>query len=471
MTQLEIQQYLKNKYKLNADKIRFPFVEVDFESTFSGIYACMCIADTNNKFYIGSSNDALGRKKDHLSDLKNGEHVNRYLQRAYNKYGEKNFIWFCIEKDIPEKYLLRLEQFYLDAFRAYECKIGYNIARIAGRPTPTSKNFSFFRKGQRVDVFNLSDFCRKNNFCITIMLTLYNGVRNKPYQSYVSNKSEKIKKKQLSYREKFHLLIDDKYIISKVKSFKPICRKMGVCHELLKYNSKNGKFCKGLFLIKDAHTLSEQEIREKLKYVRNRIDENNCLDKYHILINQNCEILKVKNLTEFCEKNSIHPNTLDFNANNGIFYKGYFLIKNAHLLKQVEINNTVDNVKAKLNNSDNFNSINNSGQRYHYLIGKNREMLKIDNLDLFCRGRNIDPVTLDYNSNKNRFHKEFFLIKNCNKFDEANLQAIIQGKLDILFPQRHLEDKLKEVTNEETRGVITSVKQSIKGEKAAGMFI
>ena len=435
MTQLEIQQYLKNKYKLNADKIRFPFVEVDFQSTFSGIYACMCIADTKNKFYIGSSNDALGRKKDHLSDLKRGKHANCYFQRAYNKYGENNFIWFCIEKDIPEKLLLRLEQFYLDAFRAYEPKIGYNISKIAGKPASVAKNFSFFRKGQKIDIFNLSDFCHKNNFCLTSMLSLYNGSRNKPYQSYVSNKSEKIKRKQLSYREKFHLLIDDKYIISKVKSFKPICRKLGICHELLKYNSENGKFSQGLFLIKNAQNLSEEQIREKLKYIKNKIDENGCIDKYHILINQNCEILKIRNLAEFCKKNSIHPNTFDFNVSHGRFYKGYFLIKHAHLLKQEQIDDVINDIKIRLNSSDNFNSINNSGERYHYLIRENGEMFKVHNLDRFCRDKNIDPVTLDYNSNKNRFHKSFFLIKNCNKFDISSLQALIQAKLEILFPQ------------------------------------
>ena len=45
----------------------------------------------NNKIYVGSSKNLYNREKEHFSDLRKGKHHNIYLQRAYDKYGEKYY--------------------------------------------------------------------------------------------------------------------------------------------------------------------------------------------------------------------------------------------------------------------------------------------------------------------------------------------------------------------------------------------
>ena len=52
-----------------------------------GIYKIYC--DSNNRTYIGSSNNIERRFKEHLGDLRNNRHSNQYLQNSYNKYGEE----------------------------------------------------------------------------------------------------------------------------------------------------------------------------------------------------------------------------------------------------------------------------------------------------------------------------------------------------------------------------------------------
>lgn len=53
----------------------------------------------NGKFYIGSTiRPKYIRKYEHFSALRSNLHYNKYLQNAWNKYGESNFIFELIEK-------------------------------------------------------------------------------------------------------------------------------------------------------------------------------------------------------------------------------------------------------------------------------------------------------------------------------------------------------------------------------------
>ena len=76
-----------------------------------GIYKIHCIS--NNKTYIGSSNNIERRFKEHLSDLKNNRHCNKYLQNSYNKYGIDS-LSFNIITNCYEEERFKLEQFYID---------------------------------------------------------------------------------------------------------------------------------------------------------------------------------------------------------------------------------------------------------------------------------------------------------------------------------------------------------------------
>jgi group I intron endonuclease len=58
----------------------------------------------NGKVYVGISDREVSlRKKENFYDLRHDEHHNQYLQNAWNKYGEENFVWELIEyTDNPE---------------------------------------------------------------------------------------------------------------------------------------------------------------------------------------------------------------------------------------------------------------------------------------------------------------------------------------------------------------------------------
>lgn len=109
----------------------------------SGIYKIKNII--NNKIYIGSSNNVYKRKNEHFLALKNGSHCNAHLQRAYNFYGENNFIFEIIET-CNEIDLLKVEQKYLDKYfdNGISC---YNENPIANKP-PSQKGKTPWNKGK-----------------------------------------------------------------------------------------------------------------------------------------------------------------------------------------------------------------------------------------------------------------------------------------------------------------------------------
>lgn len=81
----------------------------------TGIYKILNIV--NNKFYIGSSGiNVKYRLNHHRNKLKKNIHVNKHLQSAWNKYGEKSFIFTIIEYCKPKKCIER-EQFYFDTLK------------------------------------------------------------------------------------------------------------------------------------------------------------------------------------------------------------------------------------------------------------------------------------------------------------------------------------------------------------------
>lgn len=77
----------------------------------SGVY--IITNKVNGKFYVGSGRSIFSRWLNHASDLKNGNHINYKLQRAYNKYGFENFKFEILELYEPHG-LNICEQGYLD---------------------------------------------------------------------------------------------------------------------------------------------------------------------------------------------------------------------------------------------------------------------------------------------------------------------------------------------------------------------
>jgi len=83
------------------------------------------------KFYIGSTIDCKNRWYKHQWELNNKKHHCLYLQRAWNKYGEKIFE-FSVFEEWPLETLLDREQYFLDLY--LPTNILYNIESIAIKP-------------------------------------------------------------------------------------------------------------------------------------------------------------------------------------------------------------------------------------------------------------------------------------------------------------------------------------------------
>lgn len=97
----------------------------------SGIYKIKCLG--NGKIYIGSSYCIEKRYKNHIAKLRLNKHINKFLQSAYNKYGEQSFVLSVIEYcDVNN--LKDREQFWMDETKCFDRIIGFNACSKSDRP-------------------------------------------------------------------------------------------------------------------------------------------------------------------------------------------------------------------------------------------------------------------------------------------------------------------------------------------------
>jgi len=115
----------------------------------------------NDKVYIGSSFNFDARLKTHLYLLKSNRHYNTYLQNAWNKYGKDNFKFELIESILinNEKYLIEREGYWINYYKSFENKFGYNLDKIVSsgdktRSEETKKKISKSKKGKYTGINN-----------------------------------------------------------------------------------------------------------------------------------------------------------------------------------------------------------------------------------------------------------------------------------------------------------------------------
>jgi group I intron endonuclease len=92
----------------------------------------------NNKMYIGQSIDVHSRWGYHIRALNNGTHYNDHLQRAWNKYGQDNFVFSVIER-CSELDLDNKEMYYISKFDTTNCECGYNLTFGGEGGVPTDE--------------------------------------------------------------------------------------------------------------------------------------------------------------------------------------------------------------------------------------------------------------------------------------------------------------------------------------------
>jgi len=92
---------------------------------FSGVYKIH--NSINSKVYIGSAGNLRKRRNGHLSFLRRGQHPNKHLQGAWDKYGESAFKFRILEYAENMRFRLEQEQFWMDYFQAQNREYGYNM--------------------------------------------------------------------------------------------------------------------------------------------------------------------------------------------------------------------------------------------------------------------------------------------------------------------------------------------------------
>lgn len=117
----------------------------------------------NEKIYIGYTKNFSERWCNHKAELRKSVHSNEYLQRAWNKYGKKQFkferIDICYTHELIER-----EHYWCMLLKSHDPKIGYN-QRETGKNAPgrkpgfklseeTKKKISESRKGKCVGADN-----------------------------------------------------------------------------------------------------------------------------------------------------------------------------------------------------------------------------------------------------------------------------------------------------------------------------
>lgn len=95
-----------------------------------GIYVITSLK--NSKVYIGQSTHIEKRWKEHKKALETNSHYNSYLQRAWNKYGEKNFMFSVLEECSVEQ-LNEREQYWIDYYGGINSNENYNFREGGSR--------------------------------------------------------------------------------------------------------------------------------------------------------------------------------------------------------------------------------------------------------------------------------------------------------------------------------------------------
>lgn len=137
-----------------------------------GIYMIENLID--HKRYIGQTINYNRRLYLHLHYLRNGRHSNKYLQAAWNKYGEDNFR-FCLFHDItkdvlglsrPEvdRLLDEYEIAWIDFYKASDPEYGYNLSAGGDGATLFGDRNPTFGKSRSESVRNkISATIKSNN--------------------------------------------------------------------------------------------------------------------------------------------------------------------------------------------------------------------------------------------------------------------------------------------------------------------
>ncbi len=136
-----------------------------------GIY--LIINKLNGNFYIGSTKFFTRRFSEHRKDLRRNRHTSQYLQNAYNKYGESNFVfhrWLIFPSDTDDLTLRHVETSLLHRFKPpYNmvldaiCSKMSEVGKLALSKRSSKTYILTDPDGNEHKVINLFQFCLTRN--------------------------------------------------------------------------------------------------------------------------------------------------------------------------------------------------------------------------------------------------------------------------------------------------------------------
>lgn len=265
----------------------------------SGVYVITNIV--NGKIYIGSSVNIKKRWTQHKYKLNKGAHANKYLQRAWNKYGVDKFEFIILNLiDKPNKnVLIQQEQKYLDIYKPYNKEIGYNILKKSNSSLGVKRSDETKLKNSLSKIeFWKNEKNRKN------MIYSFNNVRDNKKSAFKISKT--IKEKELAKGKNNSMY--------GTNCFKIWCEKYGINIALKKREEsleKNKKLNSGknnaMFGLERPEVASKnKELKSKLVLLFDA--DNNLVESY-------------KSITEAADNSNFSRSSIKKSLYNKVFVK------------------------------------------------------------------------------------------------------------------------------------------------------
>jgi len=192
----------------------------------SGVYQIRCVI--TGQIYVGSAVDLRARWNAHCRDLRCGEHPNRYLQEAWDHYGEANFEFSVLEL-VADSERLQAEQSWIDRTGCTDREIGFNIYPMANSPGDLNAQLweGFVDPdGNEIAIFNLHEFCRQQGLDFPSMHRLAMGKSKlKSYKGWTHKNSVR----QRDYVKTYDGFIDpDGRLVGPITNLAAFCRENGL---------------------------------------------------------------------------------------------------------------------------------------------------------------------------------------------------------------------------------------------------
>jgi hypothetical protein len=331
----------------------------------SGVYQIK--NKNNNKVYIGSTSGRFSKRlTSHIRELIEYRHHSKHLQNCFNKNPNFEYFEISILEVCSSDQCLEREQFYLDLYKPYDDKFGYNISPTAASCLGIKKSeeekiiiFERMRKlsdDQVIEIFKLRNELKLNNEEISKIIGI-----SKNYISSVLTRSEKYKyvkekynlKLEVKHTKKFNredvLKIFDLYEnqrlsimdIKSLTSFETIPLRHLIYNDNLYREEKDGL----IFNVEKNRKNKIYKINRKSGYKINKniIDEKKIYDFF--------EMKYVLNLTnnDICEKLKINLREVDlissFSYQRRKYNQIYLDIKTKYRLRKSKITLSDEDIK------------------------------------------------------------------------------------------------------------------------------